>query len=119
MSQRFLVFLMLASLFLARGLHASDFYYTKRVSIPEGLSQPNVTCIQTDSKGAVWIGTRYGLNAFRAGSIHHYLDKGGSNPPISGKTLPIASGWARQQPCRCSTARATTLPESFHIRYMP
>lgn len=84
MSQRFLVFLMLASLFLARGLHASDFYYTKRVSIPEGLSQPNVTCIQTDSKGAVWIGTRYGLNAFRAGSIHHYLDKGGSNPPVSG-----------------------------------
>ncbi|MFC2295777.1 MAG: two-component regulator propeller domain-containing protein, partial [Prevotella sp.] len=84
MSQRLLVFLMLASLFLARGLHASDFYYTKRVSIPEGLSQPNVTCIQTDSKGAVWIGTRYGLNAFRAGSIHHYLDKGGSNPPVSG-----------------------------------
>lgn len=44
-------------------------YYSKRVDINEGLSQPAVTCIQSDSHGAVWIGTRYGLNKYRSNHI--------------------------------------------------
>lgn len=44
-------------------------YYSKRVDIDEGLSQPAVTCIQSDSHGAVWIGTRFGLNKYRSNRI--------------------------------------------------
>lgn len=44
-------------------------YFCKHVDIRDGLSQPSVTCILSDSQGAVWMGTRFGLNKYRSGSI--------------------------------------------------
>ncbi len=35
-----------------------------RIGTKEGLSDPNVTCITQDSRGFLWIGTRYGLNRY-------------------------------------------------------
>ncbi|HZL09409.1 MAG TPA: two-component regulator propeller domain-containing protein [Prolixibacteraceae bacterium] len=36
----------------------------KRIGTKEGLSDPNVNCILQDSRGFLWIGTRYGLNRY-------------------------------------------------------
>lgn len=44
-------------------------YFCKSVDIREGLSQPSVTCILSDSQGAVWIGTRFGLNKYRSNHV--------------------------------------------------
>lgn len=63
MLSRLTTFVLLANMLFAGG------YYSKRVDINEGLSQPSVTCIQSDSHGAVWIGTRFGLNKYRSNRI--------------------------------------------------
>ena len=47
-------------------------YYTKRVGIDEGLSQPSVTCILSDWQGSVWVGTRFGLNKYRSNHIQNF-----------------------------------------------
>lgn len=44
-------------------------YFCKHVDIRDGLSQPSVTGIISDSQGAVWIGTKFGLNKYRSGHI--------------------------------------------------
>ena len=44
-------------------------YFCKHVDIRDGLSQPSVTCILSDSQGAVWIGTRFGLNKYRSNHV--------------------------------------------------
>ena len=36
----------------------------ERIGTKEGLSDPNVNCIMQDSRGFLWIGTRYGLNRY-------------------------------------------------------
>jgi len=36
----------------------------KRIGTKEGLSDPNVNCILQDSRGFLWVGTRYGLNRY-------------------------------------------------------
>jgi len=36
----------------------------QRIGTKEGLSDPNVNCIMQDSRGFLWIGTRYGLNRY-------------------------------------------------------
>ena len=36
----------------------------ERISTQKGLSDPNVMCITQDSRGFIWVGTRYGLNRY-------------------------------------------------------
>jgi len=36
----------------------------ERISTQKGLSDPNVMCITKDSRGFIWVGTRYGLNRY-------------------------------------------------------
>lgn len=54
-------------------------YYCKHIDISDGLSQPSVTAILSDTHDAVWIGTVFGLNKYRSNSITKYLptDEGG------------------------------------------
>ena len=44
-------------------------YYFKQLSVNDGLSQSSVQCICRDSKGFLWIGTKYGLNRYDNESI--------------------------------------------------
>lgn len=55
--------------FLASSPVWAQSYFCKHVDIRDGLSQPSVTAILSDSQGAVWMGTRFGLNKYRSGSI--------------------------------------------------
>ena len=54
--------------------------FIKHFGTREGLTQPGVTAVLTDSDGAVWIGTRYRLNKYVNGNLEAYdYDKlGGS-----------------------------------------
>ncbi len=57
------------SVFLASSPVWAQSYFCKHVDIRDGLSQPSVTCILSDSQGAVWIGTRFGLNKYRSNRV--------------------------------------------------
>lgn len=50
----------------------AESYFCKHIDIDDGLSQPSVTCILSDRQGAIWIGTRFGLNKYRSNSIHNF-----------------------------------------------
>lgn len=56
-------------------LGAQD-YYCKQISIENGLSQSAVTCVAYDGRGALWIGTRFGLNEYRNGKLRSFMDDG-------------------------------------------
>ncbi len=47
-------------------------------TVLDGLSDNNVTCIEQDSLGYLWIGTEVGLNRFDGGEFRHFL--GGKEP---------------------------------------
>ena len=49
-------------------------WYFKPIGIEEGLSQSSVTCMAYDGYGALWIGTRFGLNEYRNGRMRTFLD---------------------------------------------
>ena len=50
----------------------ADNYYGKRIGIDNGLSQASVTCITYNDDGALWIGTRFGLNEYSNGKIINF-----------------------------------------------
>lgn len=52
----------------------ADNYYCKRIGIENGLSQSSVTSIVYDDNGALWVGTRFGLNEYRNGNMRTFLD---------------------------------------------
>lgn len=58
-------------------LHAEG-YYCKHIGIENGLSQSAVTTMVYDGSGALWIGTRFGLNEYRNGKLRTFLDDGTS-----------------------------------------
>ncbi|MFR9164973.1 MAG: two-component regulator propeller domain-containing protein [Dysgonomonas sp.] len=62
----------------------NDNYYFKRISIEQGLSQSNVTCILRDSRGILWIGTKSGLNCFDGNDLKIYFHKKGDKNSLSG-----------------------------------
>jgi len=56
-------------------LHAEG-YYCKHIGIENGLSQSAVSTIVYDGRGALWIGTRFGLNEYRNGKLRTFTDDG-------------------------------------------
>lgn len=51
-------------------------YYCKQISVENGLSQSSVTDVIYDGRGALWIGTRFGLNEYRNGKLRVFMDDG-------------------------------------------
>lgn len=49
-------------------------FYCKNIGIADGLSQSSVTAIVYDSRGALWVGTRFGLNEYRNQKVRTFLD---------------------------------------------
>lgn len=47
-------------------------YYCKQITSGDGLTQPSVTAMLTDSKGSLWIGTRYCLNRYVNGNLNSF-----------------------------------------------
>lgn len=61
--------------------HASVTPIFSNISIADGLSQLNVTCIFQDKQGYLWMGTKYGLNKFNGKVFevyHHHPSVEGS-----------------------------------------
>lgn len=54
-------------------------YYSKQIGIDNGLSQSSVTTVAEDGKGALWIGTRFGLNEYRNGKLRSFMNEGGDS----------------------------------------
>ncbi|MCM1067806.1 MAG: helix-turn-helix domain-containing protein [Muribaculaceae bacterium] len=51
-------------------------YLCRKVSLDQGLSHSNVTCLARDGRGFVWIGTRFGLNRYDFdGVVNYYHDR--------------------------------------------
>lgn len=69
--KRLFVTLLIMSVFVQA---KADNYYGKRIGIENGLSQSSVTSMVYDNNGALWIGTRFGLNEYRNGKIKSFLD---------------------------------------------
>lgn len=55
------ILIQLVSLLVVGQNHQLHF---ERIGTKQGLSDPNVSCIMQDSRGFMWIGTRYGLNRY-------------------------------------------------------
>lgn len=66
------VFLVLLLILALQTVAKADNFFCKHIDIDDGLSQPSVTCILSDRQGAIWIGTRFGLNKYRSNSIHSF-----------------------------------------------
>ena len=57
----------------------ADGYYCKQIGIENGLSQSAVTAVADDGRGALWIGTRFGLNEYRNGKLRTFMNEGGED----------------------------------------
>lgn len=55
---------------------SAESYYCKQISVENGLSQSSVTDVIYDGRGALWIGTRFGLNEYRNGKLRVIMDDG-------------------------------------------
>ncbi len=66
---------LLISIFILSTIHLfANNYYGKKIGIENGLSQASVTCITYSENGALWIGTRFGLNEYSNGEIKTFLN---------------------------------------------
>ena len=71
------VLFLVMALGCALRLVAQEFPYAYiPLSVEDGLSQPNVTALLSDSRGSLWIGTRNGLNRFDRREITVYTAAG-------------------------------------------
>ena len=59
----------------------------KTLTVNDGLSQHDVSCIMQDSNGFVWIGTYDGLNRFDGYNIENYTSSTGNPQSISGNRI--------------------------------
>ena len=82
-----LKFLLITFLLLLTVFPAGAYWHTKQIDITDGLSQPSITAITSDNKGIIWIGTRFGLQKYRNGTLKTYTDTGEENPMITGNQV--------------------------------
>lgn len=57
----------------------ADGYYCKQIGIDNGLSQSGITAVADDGRGALWIGTRFGLNEYRNGKLRSFMNNRDNN----------------------------------------
>lgn len=69
-----LLLLCTSSFCAVRGSFEERNHYIKSIGTDEGLTQPGITAVHTDSDGNVWIGTRYRLNRYVNGNLSLYDD---------------------------------------------
>lgn len=75
--KQLIISVLLCVLFLSGGnICHSESYFCKQIGIREGLSQPGVSSIVSDSRGYLWVGTHFGLNRYRSNNVKTYLDAG-------------------------------------------
>ena len=70
-----LLIVLLILIFSYNNIFAED-YYCKNIGISEGLSQSSITAICYDSRGALWVGTRFGLNEYRNQKVRTIFEAG-------------------------------------------
>ena len=66
------LFCILLTAIFVQFLSANQPYHFSHLSVKDGLSQLNVTCIYQDKSGYIWFGTRNGLNKFNGNSFEVY-----------------------------------------------
>ncbi|MCR5002742.1 MAG: response regulator [Bacteroidales bacterium] len=71
-------------LLVSVSLKAETWFNYKHLNTSDGLSQPGIICITSDSTDCVWIGTKFGLNAFKNNRFYNYIDTETDNTPING-----------------------------------
>jgi len=55
----------------------------ERIGTKEGLSDPNVNCLTQDSRGFIWVGTRYGLNRYDGNQFRVFYNDPSDSGSIS------------------------------------
>jgi ligand-binding sensor domain-containing protein/signal transduction histidine kinase len=65
---------------------APDFKF-KRITTEQGLSHSDVDAIYQDSRGFIWLGTRYGLNRYDGVKFTVYRNNPGDSNSISSNTI--------------------------------
>lgn len=68
-------------------LFANQPYHFSHLSVKDGLSQLNVTCIYQDKLGYIWFGTRNGLNKFNGNSFEVYWNHADDPHSISSNII--------------------------------
>jgi len=85
-SIKLILFLLTYTLFSIYHVDASDYFF-KRISIEQGLSHPGVNCILRDQNGALWIGTRHGLNRVNRNDLKIYFNKNDDKSSLPGNYI--------------------------------
>ena len=62
-------------------------YTFSNLSVKDGLSQLQVTCIHQDQLGYMWFGTRNGLNKFNGNSFEKFWNHSDDPQSISSNTI--------------------------------
>lgn len=70
-----MTFLILVSGFFCHSkANTESGYYFQQIAIEKGLSQSTVSCILTDHRGMMWVGTSSGLNSFDRHDMKSYFE---------------------------------------------
>ena len=72
---------------LSQVIFAAPRYHFSNLSVKDGLSQLNVTCIYQDKQGYMWFGTRNGLNKFNGNSFEIFWNHADDPHSISSNTI--------------------------------
>lgn len=67
--------LMLLTLSSIISVNAQNKYYFEQVTVADGMSQNNITCIYQDKQGFMWFGTTNGLNKYNGYEIEEFYSK--------------------------------------------
>jgi len=75
-------------LFYCAALRAQlpDLYF-EQITTRNGLSNNSITCLFEDSRGFIWIGTRFGLNRYDGQTYEHFLKSNQNRNSISGNYI--------------------------------
>lgn len=74
-------------LILPIGLYADQKYHYKQIGVDDGLSQSTVTALLRDSRGLLWIGTRFGLNRCDKSDIHMFFKESDNQVSLPGNKI--------------------------------